>query len=203
MGRYTGPKEKLSRREGVNLYLKGGRSFSDKAGINRRPFPPGQHGNQSRVRLSNYGKQLREKQKVKRMYGLREKQFKNLYKEADRLSKLQNTDKGTELLKLLELRLDNVVYASGLGVSRGAARQLVSHKHIEVNGSTVSIPSYRLKEGDEIKLKKEKILPIETFVKVPKWIDKTKTIAKVKEEPTRDDIDEGIRENLIIEFYSR
>ncbi len=203
MGRYTGPKEKLSRREGVNLYLKGARSFSEKAGIVRRPFPPGQHGNQSRVRLSNYGKQLREKQKVKRTYGLREKQFKNLYKEANRLSKIYSTEKGTELLKLLELRLDNVVYSSGLAVSRGAARQLVSHKHIEVNGSTVSIPSYKLKIGDQVKLKKENMLPIEVFVKPPQWLEKTKAVAKVISEPIREDIDEGIRENLIIEFYSR
>lgn len=203
MGRYTGPKEKLSRREGVNLFLKGARSSSDKAGINRRPFPPGQHGNKSRVRLSNYGRQLREKQKVKRIYGLRERQFKNLYNEADRISKKDNTDKGLELLKLLELRLDNVVYLTGLAVSRGAARQFVNHGHIEVNGNLVSIPSYTLQKGDEIKLKKENLLPVETFVRVPRWLEKTKMLAKVIDLPIRDDIDEGIRENLIIEFYSR
>ncbi len=203
MGRYTGPKEKLSRREGVNLFLKGARSSSDKAGINRRPFPPGQHGNKSRVRLSNYGKQLREKQKVKRVYGLREKQFKNLYNEADRISKKDGTDKGLELLRLLELRLDNIVYLAGLAVSRGAARQFVSHGHIEVNGDVVSIPSYRVQKGDEVKLRNEALLPIETFVKIPRWLEKTKTVAKVIDLPIRDDIDEGIRENLIIEFYSR
>ncbi len=203
MGRYTGPKEKLSRREGINLFLKGARSFSDKAGIERKPFPPGQHGGKSRVRLSNYGKQLREKQKVKRVYGLREKQFHNLYKKADRLSKINDSDKGLELLRFLELRLDNVVYLAGLAQSRSAARQFVTHKHIEVNGSTVSIPSYALKEGDEVKLKVEKLLPLEVFVKTPRWIEKAKNIAKVTDLPIRDDIDEGIKENLIIEFYSR
>ncbi len=203
MGRYTGAKEKLSRREGVNLHLKGARSFSDKAGVKRRPFPPGQHGNKARVRLSDYGKQLREKQKVKRMYGLREKQFKNLYHEAERLSKIYNTDRGFELLKLLELRLDNVVYVSGLAISRGAARQYVSHKHIEVNGKTVSIPSYQLKKGDEIRLKELNLLPQESYFEVPNWLEKDKVVVKVLEVPTREDIDEGIKENLIIEFYSR
>ncbi len=203
MGRYTGPKEKLSRREGINLFLKGARSFSEKAGIERKPFPPGQHGAKSRVRLSNYGRQLREKQKVKRIYGLREKQFHNLYTKADRLSKINNSDKGLELLRLLELRLDNVVYLAGLAQSRSAARQFVTHKHIEVNGETVSIPSYVLKQGDEIKLKVAKLLPLEVFIKTPRWIEKSKNIAKVSDLPIRDDIDESIKENLIIEFYSR
>ena len=203
MGRYTGPKEKLSRREGVNLFLKGSRSFSPKAGIERKPFPPGQHGGKSRVRLSNYGKQLREKQKVKRVYGLREKQFHNVYTKANRISKINDSDKGLEFLRLLELRLDNVVYLAGLAPSRSAARQFVSHKHVQVNGDTVSIPSYTLKKGDEVKLKVDKLLPLETFVKVPRWIEKSKNIAKVIDLPIRDDIDEGIKENLIIEFYSR
>ena len=203
MGRYTGPKEKLSRREGVNLFLKGSRSFSEKTGINRKPFPPGQHGAKSRVRLSNYGRQLREKQKVKRIYGLREKQFHNLYIKADRLSKINDSDKGLELLRLLESRLDNVVYLAGLAASRGAARQFVTHKHIEVNGQTVSIPSFKLKEGDEVKLKVERLLPLEVFVKTPRWVEKAKTVSKVVDLPIRDDIDEGIKENLIIEFYSR
>ncbi len=203
MGRYTGPKEKLSRREGVNLFLKGARSFSPKAGIERKPFPPGQHGAKTRVRLSNYGKQLREKQKVKRVYGLREKQFHNLYTKADRLSKINDSDKGLEFLRLLELRLDNVVYLAGLAPSRSAARQYVTHKHVEVNGENVSIPSYTLKKGDEVKLKVAKLMPLETFVKVPRWIESSKNIAKVTDLPIRDDIDEGIKENLIIEFYSR
>ncbi len=203
MGRYIGPKEKLSRREGVNLFLKGARSFSPKAGIERKPFPPGQHGAKMRVRLSNYGKQLREKQKVKRTYGLREKQFHNLYTKATKLSKINDSDRGLEFLRLLELRLDNVVYLSGLAPSRSAARQFVTHKHIEVNGKTLSIPSYTLKQGDEVKLKVAKLMPLETFVKVPRWIEKSKNVAKVIDLPIRDDIDEGIKENLIIEFYSR
>ncbi len=203
MGRYTGPKEKLSRREGVNLFLKGARSFSEKAGINRRPFPPGQHGAKTRVRLSNYGKQLREKQKVKRVYGLRERQFHNLYKKADRLSKINDSDKGLELLRLLELRLDNVVYLAGFAPSRNAARQFVTHKHVEVNGKTLSIPSYVLEEGDQVKIKVANLMPLETFIKTPQWISKAKNVATVSGLPLRDDIDEGIKENLIIEFYSR
>src|SRR5574344_127863 len=114
MGRYTGPKDKLSRREGVELFLKGARSFSEKNGLARKPFAPGQHGNQRRARLSNYGIQLREKQKVKRIYGLREKNMKSVYQEADRRSKLFNSDKGLDFLRILELRLDNVVYLAGL-----------------------------------------------------------------------------------------
>lgn len=203
MGRHTGPKEKLSRREGVNLFLKGARSFGEKAGASRRPFPPGQHGNKSRVRLSNYGRQLREKQKVKRIYGLREKQFKNLYKEADRISKVYHTDKGLELLKLLELRLDNIVYMAGLAPSRGAARQYVTHQHILVNGKKLAVPSSHLSVGDEVMIKDEKLVPVETQVKAPKWMESSKKMAKVIALPERDDIDEGIKENLIIEFYSR
>ncbi len=203
MGRYTGPKERLSRREGVNLFLKGSRSFSPKAGIERKPFPPGQHGGKTRVRLSNYGKQLREKQKVKRVYDLRERQFHNIYKKADRLSKINDSDKGLEFLRLLELRLDNVVYLAGLAPSRSAARQYVTHKHVEVNGKTISIPSYTLKKGDEVKLKVAKLMPLEVLVKAPRWIERSKNIAKVIDLPIRDDIDEGIKENLIIEFYSR
>lgn len=203
MGRYTGPKERLSRREGVNLNLKGARSFSDKAGIKRKPFPPGQHGNKRRTRLSNYGIQLREKQKVKRTYGVREKQFKNLYNEADRRSKVNSTDKGLELLRLLELRLDNVVYLAGLAPSRPAARQFVVHGHVLLNGNKFSIPSYEVNEGDSIELKTAKLAPSEKFFPVPDWIEIKDNKARVARLPIRDEIDEGIRENLIIEYYSR
>lgn len=203
MGRYTGPKERLSRREGVNLNLKGARSFSDKAGIKRKPFPPGQHGNKRRTRLSNYGIQLREKQKVKRTYGMREKQFKNLYLEADRRSKVNSTDKGLELLRLLELRLDNVVYLAGLAPSRAAARQFVVHGHVLLNGNKFSIPSYEVKEGDSIELKTAKLAPTEKFFPVPDWIEIKDNKARVARLPIRDEVDEGIRENLIIEYYSR
>lgn len=203
MGRYTGPKGKLSRREGVNLHLKGSRSFSDKNAMERKPFVPGQHGNQRRTRLSDYGIHLREKQKVKRIYGLREKQFKNVYKEADRRSKAASSDKGLEFLRILELRLDNVAYYAGFAPSRAAARQAVVHGHVLVNGKKLNIPSYELKEGDSIELKMAKLAPADKLFPVPDWIEGKDTKAKVNRLPVRDDIDEGIRENLIIEFYSR
>ncbi len=203
MGRYTGPKGKLSRREGVNLYLKGSRSFSDKNALQRKPFVPGQHGNQRRTRLSNYGIQLREKQKVKRTYGLREKQFKNLYKKATRRSKARKTDKGLEFLRLLELRFDNVAYYAGFAPSRAASRQYIVHGHMLLNGEKMSIPSYELKEGDGIELKIAKLAPSEKLFDVPEWIEKESLKAKVSRLPIRDEIDEGIRESLIIEFYSR
>ena len=203
MGRYTGPKDKLSRREGVNLHLKGARSFSDKDGLARKPFPPGQHGNERRARLSNYGFQLREKQKVKRTYGLREKNMKNVFKEADRRAKLYDTDKSLEFLRLLELRLDNVVYLAGLAPSRSAARQYVTHGHVRLNGKKASIPSLELKEGDSVELTKAKLAPAEKFFKTPDWIESKGVSCKVARLPVREDIDEGIKENLIIEFYSR
>lgn len=203
MGRYTGPKGKLSRREGVNLHLKGARSFSDKNALNRKPFVPGQHGNKRRQRLSDYGIHLREKQKVKRMYGVREKQFKNIYKEAERRSKVNSSDKGLEFLRRLELRLDNVAYYAGFAPSRAAARQAVVHGHVLVNGEKLDIPSYELSEGDTIELKMAKLAPAEKLFPVPKWIEVKGTKARVVRLPERDDMDEGIKENLIIEFYSR
>lgn len=203
MGRYTGPKERLSRREGVNLNLKGARSFSDKAGVKRRPFAPGQHGNQRRARLSNYGLQLREKQKVKRTYGVREKQFRNLYEEANRRSKIHNTDKGLELLRLLELRLDNILYLGGLAASRSAARQYVVHGHVLLNGKKFTVPSAEISDGDSIELKTAKLAPSEKLFPVPEWIESKDNSVKVARLPIRDEIDEGIRENLIIEYYSR
>jgi small subunit ribosomal protein S4 len=203
MGRYTGPKEKLSRREGVNLHLKGARSFSEKNGLERKPFAPGQHGNQRRPRLSNYGFQLREKQKVKRIYGLREKNMKKAFKEADRRSKLFNSDKGLEFLRLLELRLDNVIYLAGLAASRASSRQFVTHGHVKVNGQKINIPSLELKEGDSVELVKAKLAPNEKLFQTPDWIESKDAKCKVARLPVRDDIDEGIKENLIIEFYSR
>jgi small subunit ribosomal protein S4 len=203
MGRYTGPKGRLSRREGVNLFLKGSRSFSDKNGLNRKPFVPGQHGSKRRTRLSNYGLQLREKQKVKRTYGMREKQFNNLYKEANRRSKVASTDKGLELLRLLELRLDNVLYLAGIAPSRVAARQYVVHGHVLLNGNKFSIPSYETKEGDIVEIKHANLVPVEKFVTTPEWIEVKDGKAKVSRLPIRDEIDEGIRENLIIEYYSK
>ncbi|HRI06089.1 MAG TPA: 30S ribosomal protein S4 [Candidatus Dojkabacteria bacterium] len=203
MGRYTGAKEKLSRREGINLFLKGARSYSQKAGVVRKPYAPGQHGNAKKTRLSNYGIQLREKQKVKRMYGVRERQFKNMVNEATRIARVRNTDRGLELLKLLEMRLDNVVYMLGFAPSKNAARQYVTHKHVMVNGKVLNIPSYTVNVEDVIELKNTKLAPEQVLVKVPMWLETDKNKGKVVKEPVREDIDEGIKENLIIEFYSR
>lgn len=203
MGRYIGPKGKLSRRAGVNLFIKGARSHSDKNAVARKPYPPGQHGNKRRTRLSGYGIQLREKQKVKHTYGLREKQFKNLYKEAERRAKEKNTDKGLELLQMLETRLDNVIYRSGLAPSRAAARQYVTHKHVKVNGETLNIPSYEVKIDDVVELKKKKLAPAEVHIDIPAWVETKEGKSKVVRVPDRIEIDQGIKENLIIEFYSR
>jgi small subunit ribosomal protein S4 len=203
MGRYTGPKERLSRREGINLFLKGSRSFSQKAGIVRKPYAPGQHGNAKKARLSNFGIQLREKQKVKRLYGMREKQFRKFVDESTRVSKLKNMDRGLLLLTMLETRLDNVLYLLGMAASKGAARQYVTHGHVILNGSKMSIPSYNVKIGDVIELKNNKLAPVEVQIVAPLWLEKDGTKGKVVAMPTRDQIDEGIKENLIIEFYSR
>jgi len=205
MGRYTGPKGKLSRREGMNLFLKGARSFSEKNAMARKPYIPGQHGNKRKPRLSNYGKQLREKQRVKRTYGMRERQFKNLYKEATRRAKVGGTDKGLELLRLLETRLDNVVYLLGLAPSRSAARQFITHRHILVNDKKSYIPSLEVEVGDKISLKETKkhLKPIEQFIKTPEWLESGKLDGKVLSLPAREMIDEGIKESMIIEFYSR
>lgn len=203
MGRNYGPKERLSRKEGVNLYLKGARSFGEKAGIKRKPFGPGQHGSAKKVRMSNYGLQLREKQKVKRTYDVREQQFSNYYKEAVRRANINDSDKGLELLRMLETRLDNIVYYGGLAASRPAARQFVSHRHVAVNGKTMNVPSYEVKVGDVITLRHEKMLPVEVFVKAPAWVEKSKNAVKVVQLPVREQIDEGIKESLIIEYYSK
>ncbi len=203
MGRYTGPKGKLSRREGINLFLKGARSHSEKDALNRKPYAPGQHGNKRRTRLSNYGLQLREKQKVKRIYGMRERQFKNAYKEANRRAKVNNSDKGLELLTLLETRLDNVIYLLGLAPSRSAARQYVTHKHVKVNGKVLNVPSHNLTLDDTVELKDGKLVPSDKFVTTPKWLEGKGISGKVLAFPAREDIDPSIKENLIIEFYSR
>jgi small subunit ribosomal protein S4 len=203
MGRYTGPKERLSRREGVNLFLKGSRSFSAKAGMVKKPYAPGQHGNDKKVRLSNYGIQLREKQKVKRLYGMREKQFANLVAKATRVAKLKNLDRGLVLLRMLEMRIDNVLYILGMAASKSAARQFTTHGHVLLNGKKFTIPSYVTSIGDEVSLKKQKLAPVEVLVKTPLWLEKDGVKGRVLALPERDQIDEGIKENLIIEFYSR
>ena len=149
MARYTGAVCRLCRREDMKLFLKGERCYTDKCGYERRSYPPGQHGQSRRRKRSDYGEQLREKQKVKRIYGIAEKQFRGYYHKAIRAKGVS----GHTLIQLLERRLDNVVYRMGFASSRKAARQLIRHRHVEVNGGLVDIPSYQVKPGDEVKLK--------------------------------------------------
>ena len=206
MARYIGPKCKLSRREGTDLFLKSGvRSLESKC---KPDSIPGQHGAR-RGRLSDYGVQLREKQKVRRIYGVLEKQFRNYYKEAARLRGAT----GENLLQLLESRLDNVVYRIGFGSTRSEARQLVSHKAILVNGQVVNIPSYQVKAGDVVSLreKAKKQLRVQSAMALagqrgePEWIDINvdKLEAVYKAAPERQDLSSEINENLIVELYSK
>lgn len=208
MARYTGPACKLCRREGVKLFLKGERCTTGKCAIDRRHSAPGQHGAANK-KVREYGMHLREKQKSRRYYGVLEKQFVNLYKEAERLEGMT----GENLLRLLECRLDNVVYRIGMAESHRDARQLVRHGHFTVNGKKVDIPSYTLKAGDVVALKntsrssdKFKGL-IEGLEKAtfPKWLEVNKEAvsAKVVSLPTREDIDFDVNEQLIVEFYSK
>jgi len=208
MARYTGPTCKLARREGVDLNLKSpARGLESKCKLNQ---PPGQHGDSRRQRLSDYALQLREKQKVRRMYGVLEKQFRNYYKEAAR----RKGATGENLLQLLESRLDNVVYRLGFAVTRAQARQLVSHKSIEVNGKVVNIPSYQVKAEDRVSVreKSKKQLRIQEAISVsreldlvPAWIDVDfdKLEGVFKAAPDRDDLPPDINENLIVELYSK
>ncbi len=206
MARYIGPKCKLSRREGTDLQLKSGvRSLDSKC---KPESAPGQHGAR-RGRLSDYGVQLREKQKVRRIYGVLEKQFRNYYKEAARLKGAT----GENLLQLLESRLDNVVYRMGFGSTRAEARQLVSHKGILVNGSVVNIPSYQVKPGDVVSVreKAKKQLRIQAALSIAEqrgeqvWIDvnSEKLEGTFKARPERADLPSEINENLIVELYSK
>jgi small subunit ribosomal protein S4 len=206
MARYIGPKCKLSRREGTDLFLKSGvRALDDKC---KAETVPGQHGNR-RARLSDYGVQLREKQKVRRMYGVLEKQFRNYYKEAARLKGAT----GENLLQLLESRLDNVVYRIGFGATRAEARQLVSHKAVQVNGRTVNIPSFQVAEGDVITIreKAKNQLRIKSALDqaaaraVVEWIDVNtdKMEGVFKSKPERTELSSEINESLIVELYSK
>ena len=206
MAKYTDAKCRQCRREGCKLFLKGERCTSGKCAMDRIPVVPGQHG-AARKKVSEYGLQLREKQKVRNAYGLLERQFSNLYEEAVR-SKQQT---GFALLQMLELRLDNVAYRMGLGSSRAEARQRVGQNHLTVNGKKVNIPSYRVKVGDVIEVK-ESSQSLEMFkalkelkIVTPKWIEfSAETLTgKIVALPERDDIDLNIKENLIVEFYSR
>ncbi len=199
MARYTGPKDRLSRREEYDLFGKGVK-------LTRLTVPPGVHGPKGTRKQSQYGRQLREKQKVKRLYGVMEKQFRRYYKEAVR----SRGNTGERLLSLLERRLDNTVYRLGFAPTRPAARQLVSHKHVLVNGNKVNIPSYQVKPGDTISLDKTAIeMPVTKEllglkeVAIPAWLKRKAAAGKVEREPVRDDITEPISEQDIIEFYSR
>jgi small subunit ribosomal protein S4 len=208
MARYTGPVCKLCRREGLKLFLKGDRCYGEKCAIERRPYPPGQHG-RGRIKTSDYGTQLREKQKVRRMYGLLEGQFRLTYEAADRAKGVT----GVNLLRFLEKRLDNVVYRLGLSVSRPDARQLVRHGHIRVNGKKVDIPSFRVSVGDVVEVREKskkhtRVLGAREVAErrqMPQWLEMNNDVLQgtIKAEPAREDITIPIEEHLIVELYSK
>ena len=208
MARYTKSVCRLCRRENLKLFLKGERCYTEKCAIDRRAYPPGQHG-QGRKKFSAYGAQLREKQKVKRIYGLLENQFRNVFQEADRRKGIT----GEVLLSLLERRLDSTVYRLGFANSRNEARQLVRHNHFLVNQTKVNIPSYLVKPGDLIQLreKSKKVVRILEAMEgvarrtVPQWLElnKEQMQGQVKALPTREEITIPIQENLIVELYSK
>ena len=206
MSRYTDANCKLCRREGQKLFLKGERCYSSKCAIERRNYAPGQHG-QARKKQSDYGNQLREKQKAKRFYGMQETQFRNLFDKAARKTGIT----GENLLILLETRLDNVVFRLGFASSRKEARQLVNHGHFTVNGRKVNIPSYEVKAGDVIKVKEKstnspKFKEVkEMTITVPSWmtVDVEKLEGKILSVPTRAEIDTPVAEHLIVELYSK
>lgn len=199
---------KLCRRENMKLFLKGDRCYTDKCSFERRPYPPGQHG-QSRLKFSEFALQLREKQKTKRWYGLSEKQFRRYFKEASRSRELT----GVALLKFLEMRLDNVVYSLGYANSRREARQLVKHNHVLLNGKRANIPSILVAKGDviEVSQKSREITRVQSAMQsvarrsVPAWLEADHSVFKgtVKDLPVRADITVPSEENMIVEYYSR
>lgn len=211
MARYTGPVCKQCRREGQKLFLKGTKCYTEKCPVERRQYPPGQHGPASvrRRKRSDYAIQLREKQKVKRIYGLHEKQFRNLFEYAAGRPGVT----GENLIVALESRLDNVVFRMGLTTSRRQARQLVRHRHVEVNGRVVNIPSFRLSAGDEIALRSgsrelelvDASLGARSRPQLMDWLalDEKKRVGRVVREPTRGDIPLAAQEQLIVELYSK
>ena len=208
MARNTGPSCRLCRREGIKLFLKGPRCVGEKCAVTRRAFAPGQHG-QARKKESNYGVQLREKQKVKRIYGVLERQFRHYFRMAEKSKGVT----GLTLLQLLERRLDNVIFRMNLASSRSEARQIVQHGHAYINGKRVDIPAYVVKVGEEISVKaKEPFMKhlAETFEAlkdraIPKWIDMdAKTLkSKISAMPTKEDVGFPIQEQLIVELYSK
>ncbi len=211
MARYTGPVCKRCRREGEKLFLKGAKCYTEKCPVERRQYPPGQHGPASvrRRKQSDYAVQLREKQKVKRIYGLQEKQFRNLFERAARRPGVT----GENLIVALESRLDNVVFRMGLAASRRQARQLVRHRHVEVNGAVVDVPSYRLSVGDTVALRAssrdletvEVSLKARTRPQLLDWLalDEDKRVGRVLRAPNRGDVPLAAQEQLIVELYSK
>ncbi len=210
MGKYLGPKCRLCRREGTKLFLKGEVCYTSKCPLVKRKYPPGIHGLKRTGRLSEYGLQLREKQKAKRIYGILEKQFKNYFKKAYR----QKGFTGENLLKLLEKRLDNVIYRAGFASSRSMARQIVNHGHILVNNHKVNIPSYQVKVNDVIKVKKtsrlfsqikERVQAKIKQIELPSWfsVDEKNLEIKILSEPKAEDLPKDIDVRLIVEFYSK
>lgn len=208
MARYTGPACRLCRREGQKLFLKGDRCYSDKCSVGRRAYAPGQHG-QGRKKTSEYGLHLRAKQRARRFYGVNEVQFSHYFDIAERKQGVT----GENLLRILESRLDNVVYRMGLASSRAEARQLIGHGHFEVNGQRVDIASYLLKTGDVVSLceksrsldKMKAIAEANSARPIPEWIDcdRANYTAKIVALPNRDQIDAPVEEQLIVEYYSK
>jgi small subunit ribosomal protein S4 len=208
MARYTESVCRLCRREGMKLYLKGSRCYSKKCAFERRPSPPGQHGIRRR-KVGDYGLQLREKQKVRRVYGVLERQFKNYFDAAESRPGVT----GENLLRLLEMRLDNAVFRMGLAPSRAAARQLVGHGHMAVNGRPTDIPSYQLKPGDRIEVResrtgREPFKVVKETLRshqAPEWlsVDAAKLVGTVVELPRREQMPQDLNEQLVVEYYSR
>jgi len=209
MARYTGPVCKLCRREGEKLFLKGNRCVTVKCSFEKKSYAPGQHGASQRTKISEYGIQLREKQKVRKIYGILEKQFRNYFENAERLRGVT----GENLLKLLESRLDNTIFRLGFAQSRNQARQLILHRHFHVNGKLVDIPSYLLKPGDvvAVKEKSRRLIVVHESMKRMRdedmypWLtlDKAKMEGSFKDTPNRSDIPVQVQENLIVELYSK
>ncbi len=207
MATYREAKCRLCRREGGKLFLKGDKCYSGKCPFEKRPVAPGVHG-MARKKVSEYGQQLREKQKVKRIYGVQEGQFRAYYETADKMKGIT----GANMLSLLERRLDNVIYRMGIGGSRSQARQLVNHGHFTVNGKNVNVPSYRVKAGDIIAVKESKTsnkyfenIKSMKVANMPKWLEfnPEKLTGKIIALPTREDIDSQIAEHMIVELYSK
>ncbi len=208
MARYTGPVEKLERRLGVSLELKGERRLAGKSALDKRPYAPGQHG-QRRTKVSEYGQQLKEKQKIKYFYGVLERQFRKFFKEANR----QEGSTGENLIKLLERRLDNVIYRMGFATTRRFARQLVTHGHVLVNGKKVTIPSFLVKEGDRIEIKEKsknnpqikRAVELSAQTGIAPWVDvdKEKFVGVFTRMPEREEVNIPVEERLVVELYSK